>query len=181
MTIGWEVPGSAAPATRSRRCDDLPDVVEVNTIAEMRLRDPGLYAAWRTVISAIEVDALPMDAMETLLTSMPQQVQRDLVHAISGSNSSLLLGFRQSMRKAEEVLESAINGDGASGLTVKDAINLQVKLSSTMARDLPKFIKLENVQRTERALTKVMESHLTKAQQRAVLAELDRLAAEEER
>lgn len=183
--MSWitDTPQSLSNANRPERTAlDLPEFKAITTLDELRRGDPTMYHMWDEIRSAIENGMLPDAALLRLIEAMPQATQRDMVHRVAGMDASLLLSFKNTMRLIEKTLEEVLASDEysrKSGITAKEAMNMQIRLSTTMARDMPKFIKLESVQRQERALTHVMETLLTKEQQKAVLDELDRIAAAE--
>ena len=63
------------------------------------------------------------------------------------------------------------------GISVKDAMNMSLKVVGMLTKDLPKVYNIARVQRLEQALLKVVET-LSKVDQDRVLVELERSEVE---
>ena len=82
--------------------------------------------------------------------------------------------------RVDTVLRRIVGEDGTElqedgSMSLKDALNLSLKVTQIMVRDLPKIYSLDRVQRQEEALRRVMETHLTREQQEALLEELEKI------
>lgn len=171
-----------------RKYDTLPKPIPVNDIPSLRLGDPPLYAAWQDMLGAMKESMLPMDAMLQLVEAMPASVQRDIVNKIAGFDSSVLMTLKGQMQLVDQVLRRVISEDGKLqetakeiGITPKEAINMSIKLTQVITRDLPKMFKVERLQNLEAALFEVIETQLNREQQDAVLLKLQEKSLEEAR
>lgn len=154
-------------------------VLGEGTLAE---RDAGLAAAVEDVIGALRQDMLPADVQLALVNAMSPSARRDMVSKIAGLDASVLMTFKQQISLVDTVLRRIVNEDGTVtansedyDIPLKDALNLSLKVTQVMVRDLPKIYTLDRVQRQEDALRKVMETCLTRDQQEKVLLELERI------
>ena len=154
-------------------------VLGEGTLAE---RDSALAAAVEDVIGALRQDMLPADVQLALVNAMSPSARRDMVSKIAGLDASVLMTFKQQISLVDTVLRRIVNEDGTVtansedyDIPLKDALNLSLKVTQVMVRDLPKIYTLDRVQRQEDALRKVMETCLTRDQQENVLLELERI------
>lgn len=150
--------------------------------AGLALRDPALHRAAEDVIAALRQDLLPTEVQLELVNAMSPTARRDMVSKIAGLDASVLMTFKQQISLVDTVLRRIVNEDGtvtASSedydIPLKDALNLSLKVTQVMVRDLPKIYTLDRVQRQEEALRRVMEKCLTREQQEQVLLELERI------
>ena len=144
--------------------------------------DPGLRAAVQDVIGALRQDLLPLDVQQAIVDAMSPAARRDLVAKIAGLEASVLMTFKQQIQLVDTVLRRIVNPDGTVTNTaddydipLKDAMNLSLKVTQVMVRDLPKIYTIDRIQKQEEALRRVMETHLTRKQQEALLEELERI------
>lgn len=142
----------------------------------------SLTAPVRDVIGALKQDLLPMEVQMQIVNAMSPAARREMVAKIAGLEASVLMTFRQQITLVDTVLRRIVNDDGTVTATaedydipLKDALNLSLKVTQVMVRDLPKIYSLDRVQRQEEALRRVMESHLTRDQQEALLEELEKI------
>lgn len=154
-------------------------VLGEGTLAE---RDSALATAVEDVIGALRQDMLPADVQLALVNAMSPSARRDMVSKIAGLDASVLMTFKQQISLVDTVLRRIVNEDGTVtansedyDIPLKDALNLSLKVTQVMVRDLPKIYTLDRVQRQEDALRKVMETCLTRDQQEKVLLELERI------
>lgn len=171
-----------------RSYDTLPKPIPVNDVPSLRAGDPPLFEAWQTMLAAMKNSMLPMDAMLQLVESMPASLQRDIVNKIAGFDSSVLMTLKGQMQMVDQVLRRVITDDGKVqetakeiGITPKEAINMSIKLTQVITRDLPKMYKVERLQNLEAALFEVIETQLTRKQQDAVLLKLQEKSLEDAR
>ncbi len=154
-------------------------VLGEGTLAE---RDAGLAAAVEDVIGALRQDMLPADVQLALVNAMSPSARRDMVSKIAGLDASVLMTFKQQISLVDTVLRRIVNEDGTVtansedyDIPLKDALNLSLKVTQVMVRDLPKIYTLDRVQKQEEALRRVMEKCLTRDQQEKVLLELEKI------
>lgn len=169
------------------RYADLPVHVPVVDTDSLRISDPEMYRAMQMVIQGLERDMLPVECQVEMIESMSGSAQRELVYRIAGMDSSVLLTFKTQMELIDAVLRKVVKPDGTRNddgkhldITVKEALNLSLKLTTAMSQHLPRIIKVERVQRLEQALFEVVDD-LPKDQQDAVLKRLEELAAKDEK
>lgn len=145
-------------------------------------RSPAL----QEVIDALKADLIPAEDQEELFHHMGAAVQRSVISEVSGLDASILVTFKQQLHLVDAILRRTFNPDGSVKLTTdadgnvdmsamepKDVLNLSLKVSQMMVKELPKVYNMDRIQRMETALYEVMSRHLTREQQQAFLAELD--------
>ncbi|CAD5377348.1 hypothetical protein OF001_U20275 [Pseudomonas sp. OF001] len=142
----------------------------------------GMSDSVREVIGALKQDLLPLDVQMQIVNSMSPAARREMVAKIAGLEASVLMTFRQQITLVDTVLRRIVNDDGTVtpsaedyDIPLKDALNLSLKVTQVMVRDLPKIYSLDRIQRQEEALRRVMETHLSRDQQEALLLELERI------
>lgn len=142
--------------------------------------DPRLADAVDTVVGALRQDMLPPEVQEELFRGMNAAVQRSLVAEVAGLDSSVLASFKQQLGLVDSILRRTFNSDGTLasgqedlGIEPKDVLNLSLKVTQMMVRELPKVYNMDRVQKMEGALLKVMSEHLTREQQESFLEALD--------
>ncbi len=142
----------------------------------------GLVGPVNEVIGALKQDLLPLDVQMKLVNAMSPAARRDMVAKIAGLEASVLMTFRQQIQLVDTVLRRIVNEDGTVTSTaedydipLKDALNLSLKVTQVMVRDLPKIYSLDRIQKQEEALRRVMEAHLDREQQEALLLELEKI------
>lgn len=169
----------------SKKYPQMPRVIRAENHLDLLRADPKLHAAWEDVCAALRNEMLPMDAVAQLVESMPASVQRELVYKMSGMEDSIMTTIKQQIRLIDAVLKRVINTDGTSvrdsgiDITPKEAMTMSMKLTQSMSQHLPKLIKVDNIQRWERALMEVAEQHLTKQQQSELIGALSRIKLED--
>ena len=163
----------------SRNYDSLPVPVDVTDIQSLRFADPGMYQAFEDVLGALKQDLLPSDASMALLEAMNPALQRELVSRIAGLEASVLMTIKAQLVLVDAVLRRVVNPDGSpthskdeTGITPKEAINLSIKITQMLTRDIPKLYTADRYQRAEATLFGIVERMLTKEQQDAFLREL---------
>lgn len=150
--------------------------------AGLDLRDPLLNTAVEDVIAALRQDLLPSAVQLALVNAMSPSARRDMVSKVAGLDASVLMTFKQQISLVDTVLRRIVNEDGTVtanageyDIPLKDALNLSLKVTQVMVRDLPKIYTLDRVQKQEEALRRVMEKCLTRDQQEQVLLELEKI------
>jgi hypothetical protein len=163
----------------SRNYDSLPAPVDVTDIESLRFADPGMYEAYEAILAGLRQDLLPSDASMALLEAMNPAIQRELVSRIAGLESSVLMTIKSQLVLVDAVLRRVVNPDGSpvstrddTGITPKEAINLSIKITQMLTRDIPKLYTADRYQRAEATLFGIVERMLTKEQQDAFLREL---------
>lgn len=171
----------------SREYTSLPKPIAVNDIPSLRVGDPGLYQAWQDLLGALKNHMLPIDAQVQLVEAMPPTTQREIVNKIAGFDSSVLLTLKNQLQLVDNVLRRVITEDGrpnteTQGIDIspKEAMNMSIKLTQVITRDLPKMYKVERLN-LEASLFEVVETLLTKEQQDAVLLKLQEKTLEDAR
>lgn len=166
----------------------LPQPVEVNDVHSLRLVDPGMYEAFQEVLTALRQDMLPADAARELLDAMNPSLQRELVNDLAGLDASILMTLKAQLQLVDAVLRRVVNPDGSptphtndTEITPKEAINLSLKVTQMLTRDLPKLYTADRYQRMEETLFALVESKLTKEQQNAFLEALQEATLKEAR
>lgn len=146
----------------------------------LRDRDEPLYEAAQAVLGALRQDMLPADVQEALFQGLNPAVQRSLIAEASGLDAGILVTFKQQLSLVDAILRRTFNSDGSlaqgqadMGMDPKDVLNMSLKVSQMMIRELPKVYSMDRVQRMETALLKVMAEHLSREQQQVFLQELD--------
>lgn len=132
------------------------------------------------VIGALKNDMLPPATQMAIVMAMSPATRREMVAKIAGLDASVLMTFKQQINMVDTVLRRIVSDDGTElqedgSMSLKDALNLSLKVTQIMVRDLPKIYSLDRVQRQEEALRRVMETHLTREQQEALLEELEKI------
>jgi hypothetical protein len=149
-------------------------------MAAFAVRSPSLHADCENVIGALKQDMLPHETQMAIINAMSPAARREMVAKIAGLDASVLMTFKAQIHLVDTVLRRIVGEDGTvlqedSSLSLKDALNLSLKVTQIMVRDLPKIYSLDRIQRQEEALRRVMESHLTRGQQEALLEELEKI------
>lgn len=162
-----------------------PDVVDVPTLKN---GDPDLYASYQDMLAALRNDMLPEEAAKQLLEAMNPALQREMVTNIAGLDASILLTLKSQLQLVDSVLRRVVNPDGSptnhkddTGITPREAINLSLKITQMLTRDIPKLYTADRYQRMEEVLFALVESMLTKEQQDAFLKALHEATLNEAR
>jgi hypothetical protein len=178
---GWDAPevekSTAHPASYKPMASPPP----VTNLASLKYADPELHAGIENLIMNLKNDMLPEEIQMDVIDAMSPSAKRALVMQIAGLDASVLVTFKQQLSLIDAVTRRvvtpegiAINGHGLD-ISVKDALNMSMKVIGILVKDMPKVINLARVQRLEDSLLKVVET-LPKQQQQEVL----RLLEEEE-
>ncbi len=141
------------------------DPGEVSSIESLRTADPEVYDALQTVMAYLRNELLPEQAQLELIEAMTPAVRRQLVAQFAGLDASVVMIFKEQVALISNVTRRIINPDGtlvADGerslnISVKDAMNMSLKVVGMMTKDLPKVLTLGRVQRQEQALLQAAE------------------------
>lgn len=151
-------------------------------LVSLAAKDPLLHAAVQDVIGALKEDMLPSEVQLEIINAMSPAARREMVAKIAGLEASVLMTFKSQIQLVDTVLRRIVNEDGTVAASaedyaigLKDAMNLSLKVTQVLVRDLPKIYTIDRIQRQEEALRRVMETHLTREQQEALLEELERI------
>lgn len=165
---------------RSRNYADLPTPAEVTDIESLRGADPSVYEAIQVILGCLRNDMLTEEIQLEIVEAMSPGTRRSIVQRIAGLDASVLMTFKQQISLVDNVLRRVVTPEGipiASGsnsldITVKDAMNMSLKVCGMLTKDLPKVYSIARVQRLEQALLTVVET-MPKVYQDRVLVELE--------
>jgi hypothetical protein len=159
---------------------NLPTPVEVTDLESLRLADPSVFDAIQIVLGCLRNDMLPDEVQLAIVEAMSPNTRRTIVQQIAGLDASVLMTFKQQISLVDNVLRRVVTPEGQAipsgsdlGISVKDAMNMSLKVCGMLTKDLPKVYSIARVQRLEQALLNVVET-LPKVAQDTVLAELEK-------
>lgn len=139
-------------------------------------------SAFQEVEGLLKQDLLSLEAQEQLIEAMSPSAQRHIVMKISTLDTSILMTFKKQIQMVDAVLRRIVSPDGTvigdpeeMGMSPKDALNMSLRLTQVMTRELPKLYTIDRIQKQEEALRTVMQRHLTREQQDELLQELESL------
>ena len=167
-----------------RQMANPPVVVSMGTL---KYADPELYSGIENLIMNLKNDMLPEIIQMEIIEAMSASSKRALVAQMAGLDASVLVTFKAQLKLIDAVCARVINPDGTArkdhglDISVKDALNMSMKVIGMLVKDMPKVITLSKVQRLEEALLEVVHT-LPKDKQDEVLLkleELERKAAKE--
>lgn len=168
----------------STRYPTLPTPVEVTNIESLRLADPAVFDALQIILANLRNDMLPDQVQLEIVEAMSPNTRRAVVQQIAGLDASVLMTFKQQISLVDNVLRRIVTPEGIpleSGksldISIKDAMNMSLKVVGMLTKDLPKVYNIARVQRLEQALLSVVET-LPKVDQDRVLMELERAELE---
>ena len=168
------------PEVNSERYPTLPTPVEVTNIESLRTADPAVFEALQIVLANLRNDMLPDVVQLQIVEAMSPNTRRHVVQQIAGLDASVLMTFKQQINLVDSVLRRIVTPEGVLiesgrdlGMSVKDAMNMSLKVVGMLTKDLPKVYNIARVQRLEQALLTVVET-LPKVTQDKVLMELER-------
>ncbi len=169
----------------SGRYPHLPVPTKPSNVESLRLSDPGLYRSVSDTLAAFREDMLSPEIEFEIFEAMSPGTQRAVVSQIAGLDASVLMTFKQMLTFVETVLRRVVKPDGTKavagddlGVSVKDAMNMSIKVTQVLTRDLPKIYTLERVQKQERAFQLVMQRHMDREQQSFFLQALEEIEKE---
>lgn len=170
-------PGDPAP----KHPDKYPVMaspIPVTNMATLRYADPGMYAGIQELMVQLKHDMLPECIQLEIVEAMSPSTKRALVQQMAGLDASVLVTFKAQLKLIDAVCQRVINPDGTArkdhglDISVKDALNMSMKVIGMLVKDLPKVLTLSKVQRLEDALLEVVHS-LPKDKQDEVLLLLE--------
>lgn len=156
--------------------------IPVTSMATLKYADRALYDGIEALKVNLKHDMLPECIQMEIIDAMSPAAKRALVQQMAGLDASVLVTFKSQLKLIDAVCSRVINPDGTPrnnhglDISVKDAINMSLKVVSMLVKDLPKVLTLSRVQRLEDSLLEVVHS-LPKDKQDEVL----RLLEESER
>lgn len=161
--------------------------IPVTNMATLKYADPKMYDGIQELIVQLKNDMLPENIQLEIVDAMSASTKRALVQDMAGLDASVLVTFKAQLKLIDAVCSRVINPDGTArsghglDISVKDALNMSMKVIGMLVKDLPKVLTLSKVQRLEDALLEVVHS-LPKDKQDEVLMlleELEKKAARE--
>lgn len=159
---------------------DLPTPMEVTNIESLRFADPTVFDALQIILANLRNDMLPEEVQLEIVEAMTPGTRRAVVQQIAGLDASVLMTFKQQIALVDNVLRRIVSPEGlpldsgkALDISVKDAMNMSLKVAGMLTKDLPKVYNLARVQRLEQALLSVVET-LPKVEQDRVLMALEK-------
>ncbi|WP_443699604.1 hypothetical protein [Pseudomonas sp.] len=168
----------------SENYPDMPTPQAVSDIESLRHGDPELFDAMQVLLQAMRDNMLPEEAQMEFFETMDASVRRAIVQHAAGLEASVIVTFKEQLNLVNKVCSQVISPEGLPlqtghklGITVKDAMNMSMKIVGMLVKDLPKVITLARVQRKENVLLEVISSLEPEAQERA-LALLEKLEME---
>lgn len=143
--------------------------------------DPSLMRTVEDVIGALKQDMIPGALQEELFNAMNPAMRRQMVAKSSGLDASVLNTFKDQLRLVDAVLRRTFNDDGTIkggedanlAMSPKDILNMSLKVSQMMIKDLPKVYSMHRIQMIEQAIGEVLDKHLTRDQQMAFIDALE--------
>lgn len=157
----------------------LPETTDERDLSE---RDPELRSMIDDVIGALKQDMIPSELQEKLFQAMNPGLRRHLISKASGMDASVLTTFKDQLTLVDAVLRRTFNDDGTVkggedanlAMSPKDILNMSLKVSQMMIKDLPKVYSMDRVQRQEQAMTAVVQKYMSREQQEAFIDALER-------
>ena len=132
---------------------------------------------------ALRHNQLTQDAAVELLLAAPSDVMQEAVRRSSGMNESLLVTLARQIRRIDAVVQNLITDTGElkpgiedQGIKLKDALDLSLRMSQHMMRDLPKLYDMDRLQKLEAALAGVMETEMDQTQRDRILLRLKEMS-----
>lgn len=169
---------------QSERYPSLPTPIEVTNIESLRLADPAVFDALQIVLANLRNDMLPDAVQLEIVNAMTPNTRRAVVQQIAGLDASVLMTFKQQIALVDNVLRRVVSPEGIAlesgkslDISVKDAMNMSLKVVGMLTKDLPKVYNIARVQRLEQALLSVVET-LPKVDQDRVLMALEKAELE---
>lgn len=163
---------------------EMPTPQEISDIKSLRTADPEVYEAIQLLTTYMKNDMLTDEIQLELFNSMSPATRRVIVQDAAGLEASVVLTFKDQLKLVDNVCRRVVTPEGlpitsgaALGISVKDAMNMSLKIVGMMVKDLPRVITLARVQRKENVLLQVLESLGEEDRDRA-LALLEKLEIE---
>ena len=150
----------------------------VTSLESLKYADRPLYDGICLLLMNLRNDMLPDCIQMDIVEAMSPSTRRAIVAQMAGLDASVLVTFKQQLKLIEAVTSRVVTPEGLPipghnlDISVKDAMNMSMKVISMLVKDMPKVITLARVQRLETSLLKVVES-LPKDKQDEVLLILE--------
>lgn len=166
------------PANHPTSYPVMASPIPVVNMATLRYADPAMYAGIMELMVQLKNDMLPECIQMEIIEAMSPASKRALVQQMAGLDASVLVTFKAQLKLIDAVCQRVINPDGSPrqnhglDISVKDALNMSMKVIGMLVKDLPKVLTLSKVQRLEDALLEVVHS-LPKDKQDEVLLLLE--------
>jgi hypothetical protein len=149
---------------------------------ELKSRDPKLLNSLDDVVGGLREGLIPEQLCSALVDAMPDATRRRMVQKSAGLDATVIMSLKTMLGRVDAVLSRVVSEDGTPAgrdedlpISVKDALNMAIRVSQVITKDLPKVYQVDRLQRREEALALVMEKHMTPEQQDALLEELEKL------
>lgn len=138
------------------------------------------------LLEMVRCDQLSVEQQQQLVDAMNPTIHRSLVQKYSSLNDSVVMTFKKQLELVDTVLRRIVKEDGSPTIHseeyeigLKDAMNLSLKVTQIMVRDMPKVYGISRIQKQEEALRRVMRDNMTPEQQEKILLALEAIEAEE--
>lgn len=177
----------APQAKHPRSYPPMASPIPVTSMGTLKYADPVMYAGIQELMVQLKHDMLPEVIQMEIIDAMSPATKRALVSQMAGLDASVLVTFKAQLKLIDAVCQRVVNPDGTArkdhglDISVKDALNMSMKVIGMLVKDMPKVITLSKVQRLEEALLEVVHT-LPKDKQDEVLLlleELEKKAAKE--
>jgi hypothetical protein len=166
------------PAKHPDKYPAMASPIPVTNMATLRFADPVMYEGIQQLITQLKYEMLPESIQMEIIEAMSPASKRALVQQMAGLDASVVVTFKEQLKLIDAVCQRVINPDGSArkdhglDISVKDALNMSMKVVGMLVKDMPKVITLARVQRLEDALLEVVHS-LPKNKQDEVLLLLE--------
>lgn len=183
LTVGEGDPGwNDAPVEKSAahpaKYKPMASPMPVTSMATLKYADRELFDGIENLMVNLKHDMLPECIQMEIVEAMSPSTKRALVQKMAGLDASVLVTFKQQLALIDAVTRRVVTPEGIAipghqlDISVKDALNMSMKVISMLVKDLPKVLTLSRVQRLEDSLLKVVET-LPKDKQDEVLRILE--------
>jgi hypothetical protein len=175
---GWDKPVVEPSTAHPESYRPMANLPPVTNLASLKYADPPLHAAIELLMMNLKLDMLPDSIQADIVEVMSASTKRALVQQMAGLDASVLVTFKQQLKLIEAVTSRVVTPEGLPitghqlDISVKDALNMSMKVIGMLVKDLPKVLTLSRVQRLEDSLLKVVET-LPRAAQDEVLRLLE--------
>ena len=182
---GWDQPtlAKAPEAYHPKAYKPMHNPPPVVDLESLKYADRPLYDGICLLMLNLRTEMLPDNIQMDIVEAMSPSTRRAIVAQMAGLDASVLVTFKQQLKLIEAVTSRVVTPEGLPvpggnnlDISVKDALNMSMKVISMLVKDMPKVITLARVQRLETSLLKVVET-LPRDKQDEVL----RILEEEER
>ncbi|QBJ04442.1 hypothetical protein HOV23_gp131 [Pseudomonas phage Lana] len=168
---GWDmVKLEPSTAEHPAKYKPMANPPPVTNLASLKYADRQLFDAIELLMTNLKLDMLPDGIQADIVAVMSATTKRQLVQQMAGLDASVLVTFKQQLALIEAVTSRVVSPEGLPlqghglDISVKDAMNMSMKVIGMLVKDMPKVITLARVQRLENSLLKVVETLPKKAQ-----------------